>query len=148
MPDLRDVLADAADIPTDANFDAADLLARAAGRRRRRQFRLTASVVAVVLVTGVLVTRSLLPDTSVRFAGDGTPGTPRSSTATAPDVEASSAVLNVPPEGQVEAAFLDDGTEVFVVNHDGEVRVMDCLLYTSDAADDLTRVDLGGRRII
>ena len=23
-----------------------------------------------------------------------------------------------------------------------------CLLYTSDAADDLTRVDLGGRRII
>jgi|GEM_PF-2721069 len=125
MPDLRDVLADAADIPTDANFDAADLLARAARRRRRRQFRLTASVVAVVLVTGVLVTRSLLPDTSVRFAGDGTSGTPRSSGATAPDVEASSAVLNVPPEGQVVAAFLDDGTEVFVVNHDGEVRVMD-----------------------
>src|SRR5665811_2509976 len=25
---------------------------------------------------------------------------------------------------------------------------MICLLYTSDAADDLTRVDLGGRRII
>src|SRR5665811_2618239 len=25
---------------------------------------------------------------------------------------------------------------------------LDCLLYTSDAADDLTRVDLGGRRII
>src|SRR5665811_2583482 len=29
-----------------------------------------------------------------------------------------------------------------------EARSMDCLLYTSDAADDLTRVDLGGRRII
>ena len=27
-------------------------------------------------------------------------------------------------------------------------QVLDCLLYTSDAADDLTRVDLGGRRII
>src|SRR5665811_1463431 len=27
-------------------------------------------------------------------------------------------------------------------------RVIPCLLYTSDAADDLTRVDLGGRRII
>src|SRR5665811_909267 len=27
-------------------------------------------------------------------------------------------------------------------------RAGDCLLYTSDAADDLTRVDLGGRRII
>src|SRR5665811_2628524 len=27
-------------------------------------------------------------------------------------------------------------------------RYVGCLLYTSDAADDLTRVDLGGRRII
>src|SRR5665811_720907 len=27
-------------------------------------------------------------------------------------------------------------------------RINICLLYTSDAADDLTRVDLGGRRII
>src|SRR5665811_2599491 len=27
-------------------------------------------------------------------------------------------------------------------------RSFPCLLYTSDAADDLTRVDLGGRRII
>src|SRR5665811_1554178 len=27
-------------------------------------------------------------------------------------------------------------------------RSWTCLLYTSDAADDLTRVDLGGRRII
>ena len=26
--------------------------------------------------------------------------------------------------------------------------IIGCLLYTSDAADDLTRVDLGGRRII
>ena len=28
------------------------------------------------------------------------------------------------------------------------IEIMSCLLYTSDAADDLTRVDLGGRRII
>ena len=27
-------------------------------------------------------------------------------------------------------------------------EAVNCLLYTSDAADDLTRVDLGGRRII
>src|SRR5665811_2551418 len=27
-------------------------------------------------------------------------------------------------------------------------QIRSCLLYTSDAADDLTRVDLGGRRII
>ena len=32
-------------------------------------------------------------------------------------------------------------------NHE-ELKAEDCLLYTSDAADDLTRVDLGGRRII
>src|SRR5665811_1290835 len=30
----------------------------------------------------------------------------------------------------------------------GRKVVAACLLYTSDAADDLTRVDLGGRRII
>src|SRR5665811_2571439 len=29
-----------------------------------------------------------------------------------------------------------------------KARDFTCLLYTSDAADDLTRVDLGGRRII
>src|SRR5665254_10924 len=28
------------------------------------------------------------------------------------------------------------------------IQYIFCLLYTSDAADDLTRVDLGGRRII
>src|SRR5665811_2537165 len=28
------------------------------------------------------------------------------------------------------------------------IQIYACLLYTSDAADDLTRVDLGGRRII
>src|SRR5665811_1249752 len=36
----------------------------------------------------------------------------------------------------------DDRKRVRVESHDH------CLLYTSDAADDLTRVDLGGRRII
>ena len=30
----------------------------------------------------------------------------------------------------------------------GRLRLHACLLYTSDAADDLLRVDLGGRRII
>src|SRR5665811_2633554 len=34
------------------------------------------------------------------------------------------------------------------VGADREERPGTCLLYTSDAADDLTRVDLGGRRII
>src|SRR5665811_2256397 len=31
---------------------------------------------------------------------------------------------------------------------DPRTRAKNCLLYTSDAADDLTRVDLGGRRLI
>ena len=35
------------------------------------------------------------------------------------------------------------GDEFFVLAHD-----VDCLLYTSDAADERSSVDLGGRRII
>ena len=31
---------------------------------------------------------------------------------------------------------------------DKRIRFISCLLYTSDAADDSLRVDLGGRRII
>ena len=38
----------------------------------------------------------------------------------------------------------EDGT-VFIASPDGPSA---CLLYTSDAADDLLCVDLGGRRII
>ena len=34
------------------------------------------------------------------------------------------------------------------VNSGIDACILCCLLYTSDAADDLTRVDLGGRRII
>ena len=41
------------------------------------------------------------------------------------------------------AGFCD---EISVIIH--EDSLVTCLLYTSDAADDLTRVDLGGRRII
>ena len=33
-------------------------------------------------------------------------------------------------------------------NHGKEMAPLGCLLYTSDAADDLLCVDLGGRRII
>ncbi|GAB5856438.1 hypothetical protein [Staphylococcus aureus] len=35
-----------------------------------------------------------------------------------------------------------EGVQIFID------QPLSCLLYTSDAADDLTRVDLGGRRII
>src|SRR5665811_1621055 len=43
------------------------------------------------------------------------------------------------------------GDDLNVVAHVGGILATTptgCLLYTSDAADDLTRVDLGGRRII
>src|SRR5665811_1084107 len=43
----------------------------------------------------------------------------------------------------IEIAFRNYGTTAA-----RNIHVMSCLLYTSDAADDLTRVDLGGRRII
>src|SRR5450756_929811 len=38
-------------------------------------------------------------------------------------------------------------TDDWLVQPHGSGRTMDCLLYTSDAADDLLCVDLGGRRI-
>src|SRR5665811_383692 len=44
----------------------------------------------------------------------------------------------------VSALFLNEAGIPTVLDQVGDI----CLLYTSDAADDLTRVDLGGRRII
>src|SRR5665811_1397107 len=54
---------------------------------------------------------------------------------------------------QTELASITNGELEFnnrpFVKHRIDTRGdRDCLLYTSDAADDLTRVDLGGRRII
>src|SRR5665811_640281 len=49
------------------------------------------------------------------------------------------------PPVRMEYKFLGNGIRPYrhpPGRHDS------CLLYTSDAADDLTRVDLGGRRII
>src|SRR5665811_2459600 len=43
--------------------------------------------------------------------------------------------------GMAHGAYLMTGRPQAVMVHT-------CLLYTSDAADDLTRVDLGGRRVI
>src|SRR5680860_1879553 len=56
--------------------------------------------------------------------------------------------------GKGNLYFRDHGKQVFTVgdrHSERAVRVAlrnDCLLYTSDAADDLLCVDLGGRRII
>src|SRR5665811_293928 len=41
-----------------------------------------------------------------------------------------------------------DGDHYVIVASKGGAPTHPCLLYTSDAADDLTRVALGGRRII
>src|SRR5665811_1551778 len=45
-------------------------------------------------------------------------------------------------------AKLSRGQARALVVNSGNANAFTCLLYTSDAADDLTRVDLGGRRII
>src|SRR5665811_2507518 len=46
----------------------------------------------------------------------------------------------------LSAARTGSGQVVDAAMLDGSALLMACLLYTSDAADDLTRVDLGGRR--
>ena len=46
----------------------------------------------------------------------------------------------------IPIAFRKAGMQFFAVIHVGPFQA--CLLYTSDAADDLLCVDLGGRRII
>src|SRR5450756_954880 len=54
---------------------------------------------------------------------------------------------NIVRDPRVALLFLIPGSgSALRVN--GRAQVSDCLLYTSDAADDLLCVDLGGRRII
>src|SRR5665811_320931 len=48
----------------------------------------------------------------------------------------------------ITSDFIKNTDEVFMLKVKGDSMINACLLYTSDAADDLTRVDLGGRRII
>src|SRR5665811_1829873 len=66
-------------------------------------------------------------------------------------------VLGEPPELEITGTVAARAAELGVtrfhisISHDAGIAsavVVACLLYTSDAADDLTRVDLGGRRII
>src|SRR5665811_1860395 len=56
-------------------------------------------------------------------------------------------VLKAKPGGLPGATALAQAKASGEFTHTHQ-RYWDCLLYTSDAADDLTRVDLGGRRII
>ena len=51
-------------------------------------------------------------------------------------------------EPSVVAMDLEEGVPLAVGEEAKLMLGRTCLLYTSDAADDLTRVDLGGRRII
>ena len=44
--------------------------------------------------------------------------------------------------------FLDDGVQVGERVVERGALLLNCLLYTSDAADERSSVDLGGRRII
>ena len=49
---------------------------------------------------------------------------------------------------KIEASQLPDDGEVDIAVEYSTINYKDCLLYTSDAADDMQCVDLGGRRII
>ena len=134
MPDLRDLLAAAADPPSETDLDVADLMARTARRRRRRKLAIAAPLTRFLLVAVLLGVRSLGTVSSVRFAEEGVAPSPQptqptraDSPAAIPPVAATppAAVLDVPDDGEVEPAFLDDGTEMFVVNADGRVHVFD-----------------------
>ena len=56
------------------------------------------------------------------------------------------------PEGWADLAFADPPFNIGYLYHgyDDRLKTEDylCLLYTSDAADERSSVDLGGRRII
>src|SRR5665811_2238748 len=67
------------------------------------------------------------------------PGTPKS--------KVKSRIILTPTHAKrFMKAMIDNVKKFESVN--GTIQDIECLLYTSDAADDLTRVDLGGRRII
>src|SRR5665213_2070491 len=54
----------------------------------------------------------------------------------------------VTPHELMEAVLCDCYLDEYAeTRHEGQVHADGCLLYTSDAADDLLCVDLGGRRI-
>src|SRR5665811_2618556 len=84
---------------------------------------------------------------------DSLVGTALSTTEDTPEDVGNSLDLHVP---MVLAFFVTGGTDDAIVLEQldklalrfSDVDFYTCLLYTSDAADDLTRVDLGGRRII
>src|SRR5665811_2465332 len=59
------------------------------------------------------------------------------------EAHAQSVAVSSGPDADEDQAFVNDLSGAWLLQHR-----LSCLLYTSDAADDLTRVDLGGRRII
>src|SRR5450756_2879248 len=65
-------------------------------------------------------------------------------------VELLGATLALLPEAKrvLLTAYADTDVAIRAINEIGLDQYLLCLLYTSDAADDLLCVDLGGRRII
>src|SRR5680860_1857900 len=58
-------------------------------------------------------------------------------------------IVELAPGSQTDPAVMARARDFYLsVGKDPVVLSRDCLLYTSDAADDLLCVDLGGRRII
>src|SRR5659263_487904 len=57
-------------------------------------------------------------------------------------------ISRLEPSGNLKVAFKLLFVSPYSMHHRRPRRLYNCLLYTSDAADDLLCVDLGGRRII
>jgi hypothetical protein len=106
--DVKDLLDRAAGWYEPRTITPEDMMRRSARQRRAGRVATTAVALAVFAAAAVLVWSGFAP---VR----PTPGT-----------LAGSNVLEVPPRGEAEAAFLSDGRPVFVVHYgDGSVAVLD-----------------------
>jgi hypothetical protein len=90
-----------------------ELLGAARHRRERRRSVAAGGLVALVLLVGAVVLGPLLGDDGPRIDAIGS------------DEDQVRAVLDVPADGEVAAAWLDDGTPVFVSSVGEEVLVLD-----------------------
>jgi hypothetical protein len=90
-----------------------ELLGAARHRRERRRSVAAGGLVALVLLVGAVVLGPLLGDDGPRIDAIGS------------DEDQVRGVLDVPPDGEVAAAWLDDGTPVFVSAVEDDVLVFD-----------------------
>src|SRR5665811_1301860 len=104
------------------------------------------AVTAVVLVSGVSVATGDRFMTSIPSGADHRQVPPGKALVTLRPTRGAAAVSRPKPGPEIQIVGWADGPCAVVVSHI-QIECLyggPCLLYTSDAADDLTRVDLGG----